>query len=149
MATGTKRHILVVDDDPDFLALLKTMFEAEGFMVTTASDGEEALSRVRATPPDLVTLDIQMPRKSGIIFYRHMRSDVGLRTIPVIVITGLRRLSDYAGPVIERFFQVDAQNVPEPEAYLDKPVELDRLMAIVNEKLGAAHSVLQGGACML
>lgn len=94
-----------------------------------------------------------MPRKTGVIFYRHMRSDVRLRTVPVIVITGLRHLNDYAGlyagAVIECFFRVDAPEVPPPEAYLDKPVDRPKLMAIVNEKLGAAQPVLQGGACML
>ncbi len=107
------------------------IFEEEGFNVTTAGDGEQALSRIREAPPDLVTLDVQMPRKSGVLFYRQMRADEGLRSIPVIVVTGLRRMNDYAGPFVERFFEVDEREVFRPEAYLDKPVEKNVLLATV------------------
>lgn len=82
-----------------------------------------------------------------------MRSDVRLRTIPVVVITGLRHLSDYAGlyagPVIQCFFQVDAPEIPPPEAYLDKAVDRPRLMAIVNDKLGTAQPVSRSRTCLL
>ena len=57
-------HILVVDDDPDFAAYVTTVLEQAGHSVTTAFDGEDALARVRNAPPDLVTLDIHMPRKT-------------------------------------------------------------------------------------
>jgi CheY-like chemotaxis protein len=133
-----------VDDEPDFVACLKTIFEADGFTVTTASDGQEALSRVQETPPDLVTLDIQMPRKTGLLFFRQMKSDAKLRSIPVIVITGLRRLNDYAGPFIERFFEVEERKIV-PEAYVDKPVDMRWLLAMVREFLRGPQP-LPGGA---
>lgn len=147
MAERMKRRILVVDDEPDFAAFLRTIFEADGFTVTTAFDGEEALSRVHETRPDLVTLDIQMPRKTGFVFYRQMRSDATLRSIPVIVITGLRRLNDYAGPFVERFFEVEERKIAAPEAYLDKPIDRRRLMAKVKESLfpGCGPEALCGG----
>ena len=133
----TEHHILVVDDEPDFVAYLKTILEEDGFKVTVAFDGEEALSCVREMPPDLVTLDIQMPRKTGVLFYRQMKSDAGLRAIPVIIVTGLRRLSEYSGPFVERFFEVDG--LPLPEAYLDKPVDRDKLLSAVREKLAGGE----------
>jgi CheY-like chemotaxis protein len=135
MLTTAQRHILVVDDEPDFAACLKMVFEGAGVAVTTAHDGEAALPCVQETPPDLVTLDIQMPRKTGVLFYRQMKSDLKLRSIPVIVITGLRRMNDYAGPFVERFFQSNHLDVPAPDAYLDKPVDNRRLVAVVSEKL--------------
>jgi len=134
----TKQHILVVDDEPDFVAYLETILREDGFTVSTAFDGEEALLRVRETPPDLVTLDIDMPRKTGVLFYRQMKSDAKLRSIPVIVVTGLRRMSEYAGPFVERFFEVDG--LPLPEAYLDKPVDKDKLLSVVREKLAVAEA---------
>ena len=136
-----KQHILIVDDEPDFVAYLETILREEGFTVSAAFDGEEALSCVHERPPDLVTLDIQMPRKTGVLFYREMKSDDELRAIPVIVVTGLRRLSEYAGPFVERFFEVDG--LPLPEAYVDKPVDKDRLLSAVREKLAAAEAVVQ------
>ena len=135
MAKSTERNILVVDDEPDFVAYLKTIFEQAGHSVTTAFDGEEALTQLRKAPPDLVTLDVQMPRKTGVLFYRQMKSDPRLRGIPVIVITGLRRLNDYAGSFIECFFQAERLKVPAPDAYLDKPIDKARLLEAVNDQL--------------
>jgi len=137
----TKQHILVVDDEPDFVAYLETILREDGFTVSTAFDGEEALLRVRETPPDLVTLDIDMPRKTGVLFYRQMKSDAKLRSIPVIVVTGLRRMSEYAGPFVERFFEVDG--LPLPEAYLDKPVDRDKLLLLVKEKLAVGEAAVR------
>ncbi len=130
MSTTTKQHVLVVDDEADFVAYLKTILEEDGFAVTTAFDGEEALSRMRETPPDLVTLDIQMPRKTGVLFYRQMKSDDRLRSIPVIVVSGLHpRNKEF----IERFFEVD--HLPVPEAYLDKPVSKGSLLTTAKAAL--------------
>jgi CheY-like chemotaxis protein len=136
-----KHHILVVDDEPDFVAYLVAVLEEDGFRVTTAFDGEEALRRVRELPPDLVTLDISMPRKTGVLFYRQMKSEERLRSIPVIVVTGLRRTNQYAGPFVERFFESDNERLPLPEAYLDKPVDKGTLLSVVKEKLGAVQRV--------
>jgi CheY-like chemotaxis protein len=134
----TEQRILVVDDEPDFVAYLKTILEEDGFRVTVAFDGEEALSCVREMPPDLVTLDIDMPRKTGVLFYRRMKSEPRLRAIPVIVVTGLRRANEYAGPFVERFFEVG--KLPLPEAYLDKPVGRDELLSVVREKLAVTEA---------
>ncbi len=79
-----------------------------------------------------------MPRKTGIVFYRHIKSDPRLRSIPVIVITGLRRMNDDAGPFIERFFEADRLEIAAPEAYIDKPVDRASLVTAVNERLRAA-----------
>lgn len=142
MASATQRRILVVDDEPDFAAYLKTILEGEGFSVTTASDGEAALSYVKETPPDLVTLDVQMPRKTGVLFYRQMKSVPEFRSIPVVVITGLHGLDDYSGPVVERFFDVD--KLPVPDAFLGKPIEKKTLLTVVRAKLGSSAGRPQG-----
>ena len=143
MSTATKRHILVVDDEPDFVAYLSAVLEEDGFTVTTAFDGEEALRQVRELPPDLVTLDISMPRKTGILFYRQMKAEERLREIPVIVVTGLRQTNKYAAPFIDRFFEFDEPRLPAPEAYLDKPVEKGTLLSAVKEMLGPVTATLQ------
>ncbi len=134
----TNPNVLVIDDDPDFVAYVKTVLEADGISVATAYDGEHALEQVRKDPPDLVTLDIQMPRKTGVVFYRQMKSEERLRAIPVIVVTGLRRMDLYAAPFIQAFFEVEHRNLPSPEAYLDKPVSREELLAAVRDKLAVA-----------
>ena len=135
MSNNVSLRILVVDDEPDFVAYVKMVLEEAGHAVMTAFDGEEALARVRKAPPDLVTLDIQMPRKTGVLFYRQMKTDPRLREIPVIVMSGLRRMNDYASSFIECFFQSERLKVSPPERYLDKPIDKAGLLDAVNEHL--------------
>ncbi|MEW6366199.1 MAG: response regulator [Acidobacteriota bacterium] len=137
MMTMNPPNVLVVDDDPDFVAYVKTVLEADGISVAAAYDGEDALEQVREEPPDLVTLDIQMPRKTGVLFYRQMKAEERLRAIPVIVVTGLRRMDLYAAPFIQAFFEVEHRKLPVPEAYLDKPVSREELVKTVREYLAA------------
>jgi len=65
---GPRKRVLVVEDEPDFAAFMASLLCGLGYSVVTARDGEEALSQVQACPPDAITLDIQMPRKSGLLF---------------------------------------------------------------------------------
>jgi CheY-like chemotaxis protein len=83
-----------------------------------------------------------MPRKTGVLFYRQMKSVPELRSIPVIVITGLRGLNDNSGPFVERFFEVD--KLPVPDAFLGKPLEKETFLSVVKAKLGASASDPQG-----
>jgi CheY-like chemotaxis protein len=131
--SNKRTRILVVDDEPDFVAYVKTILEEAGHSVDAAFDGEEALARVRSEPPDLVTLDIQMPRKTGVLFYRQMKSDARLRAIPVIVMSGLRQMNDYASSFIDCFFRADRLKVPPPERFLDKPIDRAGLLQAVSE----------------
>lgn len=131
MTSATKAHILVVEDEADFVAYLREVLETAGYRVSAAFDGAEALEIVYRDPPDLVTLDISMPRKTGVLFYRQMKAEVRLRDIPVVVITGLRTGNRYAAPFIERFFEFDNPPLPRVDAYLDKPVSKADLLATV------------------
>lgn len=97
----------------------------------------------------MVTLDIQMPRKTGVLFYRQMKAEERLRGIPVIVITGLRTSNAYAGPFIERFFEVDNPPLPRPEAYLDKPVTRDRLLEAVERCIVGAEAACPAASSAL
>jgi CheY-like chemotaxis protein len=125
MPKHAQRTILVVDDDHDFVAFLKAILEGAGHFVATAFDGEEALRYVERTPPDLVTLDINMPRKSGVLFYRQLKEDPRRRSIPVIVITGMSLMDDY----FKRRFP------SAPERVFDKPITKESLIAAVDEIL--------------
>lgn len=138
--TTVKQHILVVDDEPDFVAYLQAVLEGAGYEVSSAVDGEDALASVRMRPPDLVTLDIQMPRKTGVLFYRQMKAEERFRSIPVIVVTGLRTLGTYAGPFVERFFEIEHPPLPKPAAYLDKPVDKSTLLSLVSETLASGSA---------
>ncbi len=136
--------ILVVDDDADFVAFVSTVLDGAGFRVITAYDGVEGLERARETPPDLVTLDIQMPRKTGVLFYRQFKADARLRSIPVVIVTGLRHANSYAAPFVDAFFEFNDPAIPKPDAFLDKPFDKESLLSVVRAKLAASEKPKQG-----
>ncbi len=81
----SKQKILVVDDEPDFLELLKVRLEASGYDVVSASDGKDALDKVRDEKPDAVLLDILMPQMDGLEVLKKIRNDN--KNLPVFIIT--------------------------------------------------------------
>ncbi len=87
MAKASEKRILVVDDEPDVRNFLAACVEDAGFIVDTAVDGIDAMDKVKANTPDLMTLDMVMPRQSGIKFLRELRKNDEWSNIPVIVIT--------------------------------------------------------------
>jgi two-component system, OmpR family, response regulator len=80
-------RILAVDDVPTNLEILKVRLEAHGYEVVTAADGEEALARARELEPDLVLLDIMMPKLDGISVLKQLKQEVGEHFVPVILVT--------------------------------------------------------------
>jgi CheY-like chemotaxis protein len=127
MAENSKT-ILVVDDDPDTCTYLSTVLEDNGFRTITAKDGAEALEKVNEKLPDLIALDIAMPEKSGVAVYRALKEDERLKSIPVIIITGISE--DF-----KKFISTRRQ-VPPPEGYISKPVDFEQLLAMVRDLLG-------------
>lgn len=83
------KKILVVEDELSMQRALKIKLEQEGFGVDTAADGQQALDAMRASVPDLVLLDLIMPKLDGINVLREMKKDDVLRNVPVIILTNL------------------------------------------------------------
>jgi len=127
MAENAKT-ILVVDDEPDTLTYLTTVLEDNGFATVSAADGVEAMSKIEEDRPDLIALDISMPEKSGVAVYRSLKEDDQLKSIPVIIITGVS--DDF-----KKFISTRRQ-VPPPEGYISKPVDFEQLLSMVRELLG-------------
>ena len=121
-----QKTILIVDDDPDICVYLSTFFQDNGYATITAKDGAEALEKVKASRPDLITLDISMPETSGVRMYRDIKESAELKDIPVIIVTGISK--DF-----ERFISTRKQ-VPPPEGYISKPIDQDEMLKLI-EKL--------------
>jgi CheY-like chemotaxis protein len=126
MPEGQKK-ILVVDDEPDARDFFITVLEDNGYATVSAQDGNEALQRLEEGLPDLVTLDITMPEKSGVGVYRKLKEMEAYKEIPVIIITGVS--DDF-----KQFISTRRQ-VPPPEGYLAKPIEPGQLLEKVAELL--------------
>jgi adenylate cyclase len=117
-------RILAVDDTPENLEILRMRLEANGYEVATAADGEEGLAKARELTPDLILLDIMMPKMDGIDVCRHLKSDTSLPFMPIIIITAKSGTQD----VITAF---DAG----ADEFLTKPVDHGALVARVKSML--------------
>src|SRR5579862_5928549 len=87
-------RILVVDDDPVIQKLLAVNFEMEGYQVATANDGEEALASVADHRPDVVVLDVMMPKIDGIEVVRRMKADPATAGVPVLLLSARAQAKD-------------------------------------------------------
>lgn len=83
------KKILIVDDDDLVVRMYKKKFENEGYEVHTARDGEEGLQSVRSSVPDLMLLDVMMPRANGIEVLKKIKEDPHTRNIPVLILTNM------------------------------------------------------------
>jgi DNA-binding response OmpR family regulator len=129
--------ILAVDDTPQNLDLLTRRLQSQGYEVATAADGEEALTRVAELAPDLVLLDIMMPKLDGIETVRRLKADAAYRHIPVILVTAKSDPRD----VVEG---LDAGG----DDYLTKPIDHAALLARVRSmlRIKALHDTVQDQA---
>ena len=127
------KKILIVDDEPDIVSYLEMILQDNGYETVTAVNGNEALEKVRADRPDLVTLDISMPEASGTRLYKEMKTDAELSGIPIIIVTGVTGMGGdkYA---YENFIS-NRRLVPAPEGYFPKPIDRDAFISTVRELL--------------
>lgn len=121
------KRILIVDDEPDIRTYLSTLLEDQGYATVPAKDGVEAMQQVQAEIPDLITLDISMPEKSGVKFFRDLKSDERWKKIPVIIVTGVSE--DFKKFISSR------QQVPAPEGFVPKPINQEEILTIVKKLL--------------
>lgn len=123
-----KKKILVVDDEKDILAYLTALFQDNGYETITASNGVEALEKVKAEKPDLITLDMAMPEQSGVRTYRALKDDPALKGIPIIVVTGV-------GEEMETYF-TKMKAFGRPAGFMPKPVIPEDLLKMAKNILG-------------
>ena len=121
------KKILIIDDEKDMRVYLEAVFRKAGYDTETAENGEEGQWLAEAQKPDLITLDILMPKKSGIKAYRALRTSDKTRSIPIVVLTGLTRLDDFFG---------DLGDLPQPDELVEKPIERDDFLSKVQKLIG-------------
>ena len=124
-----KKTVLIIDDEPDTLTYFSSLLQDNGFETVLAENGDEGLKKVRASKPDLITLDITMPETSGVRCYRELREKDEWKSIPVIMITGMSE--DFRGFISSR------KQVPPPDGYLSKPVDEEQLLKLVRHLTSA------------
>jgi CheY-like chemotaxis protein len=115
-----KKSVLVIEDELDVRDYLTCLFSDNGFKVKTASNGEEGLTCLEKNLPDLVTLDITMPLKTGLLVYRAMRKNAAWKDIPIIIVTGVAK-------EFKCFFS-SRRTLPPPDGYINKPIDCEKLL---------------------
>lgn len=122
----SQKYILVVDDDPDLVETVGMMLESKGCEVGKAYDGIEGEESIKARRPDLVILDIMMPRKDGYVLCAEMKADDQLSNIPVILLTAVGE----AVPST-RYSHADGM-ATEADDYIAKPIDTEGLWDAVS-----------------
>lgn len=89
-----KKKVLVIDDDPNIVELIKNRLSVNGYQVVTAYDGEQGLEQVESEKPNLVIVDVLMPKMDGYTFVRTLRKSEETRDLPVIVVTAKDKMRD-------------------------------------------------------
>ncbi len=121
------KKILIVDDEPNIVMSLEFLMKKEGFEVATATDGEQALDQVAAFAPDLVLLDVMMPKKSGFEVCEALRADPARSGLLIVMLTAKGRETEVA-----KGLAIGA------DAYVTKPFSTKDLVARVRQMLGLA-----------
>ena len=126
-----KKKILVVDDEMDIRIFISTLVETNGYKPIVAKDGEEGLKLVKEHKPDLVILDVMMPKESGLKLYREIKSDDTTKHIPIIMVSAVSKKTFFhSHRELDRYH---GATIPEPEAYIEKPPESEELIACISK----------------
>ena len=128
MDKASEKKILVVDDEPDVRNFLTACIEDAGFQVDSAIDGQDALEKIEKELPDLMTLDMVMPRKSGIELIRTLRKNDQWAGLPIIVITAHAR-NEFASEDIKSFNAFTSGL--KPRRTIEKPVTPEILVRTI------------------
>ena len=125
-----QKRILVVDDEPDFAAIVQGNLEKEGFKVEVAYNGEEGLEKVRSNPPDAIVLDVMMPEKDGYMVCKELKSNDQYRDIPIILLTAVA-----SHVTSTRYTHYDGMST-EADDYISKPASAEEITQSLKRLLG-------------
>ena len=114
--------ILIVDDDPDLVEAVSIILESKGYTVAAAYDGVEGLDKVKSEKPDLIVLDVMMPKKDGYEVCKELKADEQYHSIPILLLTAV-----VANIPTSKYTQQMGMET-EADDYVDKPVEPDELV---------------------
>ena len=128
-------RVLIVDDEPDVSTYLATALRANGYAAAVADGVESGFTELEKTRPDLIILDIMLPKESGISMYNRLKQDQATESIPVVIISGVLQ----EGGFDFRYYIPDETVLP-PERFLEKPVDIEQFLKAVKELIASNAS---------
>ncbi len=147
------KRVLVVDDDENTRRFLSVALEANGYQAVTAEDGDDGYNKVQEEKPDLILLDVMMPKKTGFSLFKQLRRKEEFKDIPVIMLTAVAEVleedeSQAEGETFERPFdslrdslrkaivKMRDEGLVKPEIFIDKPIDPEQLIEEVKSLIG-------------
>lgn len=127
------KKVLSVDDEAETREFVATVLEENGYDPLVAVNGEEALQIMQKEKPDVIIMDILMPKRSGINLYRELKKSPALRNIPVIVYSGIAKRTLLRAQT--GLSEISGEKVPDPEAYIEKPVSAVQMAGVIKRVL--------------
>ncbi|MFH1135965.1 MAG: response regulator [Pseudomonadota bacterium] len=128
------KTIILIDDDADTRTYMGTILLRGGYKIMTAGNGQEGWQMIQENRPDLILLDMMMPRKSGMNLLADLKTNPALKDIPVIIISGVGQMTgvDMKKHMSER----PGEEAIRPDNFMEKPVKPDKLLKAVKAALG-------------
>ena len=147
------KRVLVVDDDENTRRFLSVALKANGYEAVTAEDGDDGYTKVQESKPDLILLDVMMPKKTGFVLFKQLRRKEEFKDIPVIMLTAVAEVleedeTQAEGETFERPFdslrdslrkaiaKMRDEGLVKPEVFIDKPIDPDKLIQEVKTLIG-------------
>lgn len=146
------KKVLVVDDDENTVKFLTAALEENGYDVMPAYNGKDGLEKIQNDRPDLVLLDVMMPKKTGFVLFKQLRRDEQYKDLPVIMLTGvaevLEDLDAQSGDTEESPYdslreamrksirEMRDEGLVKPDMFIDKPIDPELVVAKVKELIG-------------
>lgn len=121
----SKKKILVIDDDPTLVKVIQPFLESHGYEVSLAGDGEEGIAQVKKSTPDLIVLDVQMPRMNGYTFVFELKKVASSKAVPIIVLTAKEGMAE--------IFKVEGV-----KEYITKPFKPEVLLTAIKKHIEPA-----------
>ena len=147
------KQVLVIDDDENIQKFISVLLSENGYDPVTASDGSEGLQMVLQAKPDLIILDVMMPKKTGLTLFRQLKRDEQYKDIPILMLTGvtgvIEEMESHKDETFEHPFdslrealkksirQLRDEGLVKPEMFVDKPVDPDSFVERVRQLIGS------------
>ncbi len=128
-----QKKVLVVEDELDMRIFITTLLETSGYIPIVAQNGEEGQEKAQSEKPDLIILDVMMPKEGGIKLYRRLKTDPSLCNIPVLVVSAISKKTFLHS---QKMLDVHRQQaLQDPDGYIEKPPDADELLREIERVL--------------
>ncbi len=147
------KRILIIDDNENIVKYLSVALSDHGYDPVAAYDGNEGLRKIEEVEPDLIVLDVMMPKRSGLVLFKEIKKDERYKDIPILMLTAvggvIEELESHKDETLEapyeplrealkkKILEMRQEGLVRPEMFMDKPVDPDTFVARVDQLIGS------------